>query len=103
MEVWGRSERWRGGRGCQRSTWPMYVARGLWVGLQVSVKRMCCTTHLHGGFGPAVATRSPIVGEVFKLSAHSLLNNALYLPYSMLNAPKIYPWKCGGRRQGRSP
>src|SRR5258706_15074917 len=64
MEVWGRSERWRGGRVCQRSTSPMYVARGLWVGLQVSVKCMCCTTHLHGGFGPAVTTRSPIV-QVF--------------------------------------
>src|SRR6267154_1137602 len=47
-----------------------------------------------------VQPSQPVVGEVFKFSAHSLLNDALYSPCSMLNAWKMCPWKCGGSHAG---
>ena len=47
-----------------------------------------------------VQQSQPVVGEVFKFSAHSLLNDALYLPSSMLNATKVCPCKCGASGAG---
>ena len=56
------------------------------------------------GLGPVVAMRSSqgssVVGEVVKFSAHSLINDALYLPCSILNAWGTCPWKCGGGQAG---
>jgi len=61
-----------------------------------------CATYLHGGFGPVVATQCSEANLlwVFKLSAHSLLNDPLYSPCSMLYAWKMCPQKCGGGQAG---
>jgi len=48
----------------------------------------------------AVQPSQPVVSEVFKFSAHSLLNDALYSPFSMLNAWRTCPWKCVGGQAG---
>src|SRR6267154_6520602 len=66
------------------------------------VQYLCdvCTQRARSCSHYAVQPSRPVVGRVFKFSAYLLLNDALYSLYSMPNAWKTCPWKCGGGQAG---
>ena len=76
------------------------AVRGLWVGLQASVGRVLylCnirTRRIQACSCYTVQRSRPVVGEVFRFSAHSLLNGILKFILQYDKCLKPCPWSVG--------